>query len=162
VTQPFPGAQSTDPNQAAQGIGQGQGAGAGPGGTPNNAALGLINQLLTTPRQPPAGVTTGGGTTPSGGLGIAGIASKYEGASLKIYHDHQKFKEWEFIFDPNANAPQAPAPTNPLGNGTNPTGTTTGTSPAGQTSPFGTSSTTSSTTSGTTSGTSGAMPSIGP
>ena len=35
-----------------------------------------------------------------GGAGIAGVASKYEAAGIKIYKDHAKYNEWEFIYDP--------------------------------------------------------------
>ena len=38
-----------------------------------------------------AGQTIGGG--------IAGIASKAERPGIKIYKDHQKYNEWEFIYD---------------------------------------------------------------
>jgi len=118
-TQPFPGQpQLTDPSQG----------GVGPNAGPNNAATNLINQLLTTPRQPPAGVSVGNPAS-GAGLGIAGVASKYEGASLKLYKERQKFKEWEFVFDPNANAPKAPAQGNPLGPGTGTGNTPVGTAP---------------------------------
>ena len=82
-----------------------------------NTALNLINQLLTTPRQPPSGLGTGGPTGGGGGAGIAGIASKHDGAAVKVYKERKKFKEWEFVFDPNENAPKAPVPGNPLGGG---------------------------------------------
>jgi hypothetical protein len=32
--------------------------------------------------------------------GIAGVASKFEGVSIKIYNKRLKYKEWEFVFDP--------------------------------------------------------------
>ena len=35
-----------------------------------------------------------------GGAGIAGVASKYEATGIKIYKDHAKYNEWEFIYDP--------------------------------------------------------------
>ena len=41
------------------------------------------------------GMTSGGG-----GAGIAGVASKYEALGIKIYKDHAKYNEWEFIYDP--------------------------------------------------------------
>jgi hypothetical protein len=136
---PFPGGQPPQPFPGAQFPAQPQGmdpSQGGPGAAgPNNAATNLINQLLTTPRQPPAGVSVGTGN-PSAGLGIAGVASKYEGATLKLYKDRQKFKEWEFVFDPNANAPKAPAATNPLGPG-NGTGNTPIGGPAGPQAPIG-------------------------
>jgi hypothetical protein len=71
----------------------------GPGGTTSsgpgsNNALGMIQNLLTTPQQPQTGNMTGIG---SGGL--AGVASTYKAPSIKIYKDRQKYNEWEFIFD---------------------------------------------------------------
>ncbi len=33
------------------------------------------------------------------GAGIAGVASKSEAAGIKLYKDHSKYKEWEFIYD---------------------------------------------------------------
>lgn len=145
VAQSFPGQpQATDPSlgQAggvgAGGVGQGglQGGGTQSGAAPNSA-LNLINQLLTTPRQPPAGVSIGAGGTSGGALAIAGIASTHEGASVKVYKTRKKFKEWEFIFNPSENAPQAPAPTNPLGNanGTNPAASPAGANLPGSTQP---------------------------
>jgi hypothetical protein len=98
----------------------------GPGGP--NSALGLINQILTTPRQPPQGVSTGASNVTAGGLAIAGVASTYDGPSVKVYKDRKKFKEWEFIFEmQNPAAPVAPtAPTTGTGSGTgqNPLGGT--------------------------------------
>ncbi len=42
------------------------------------------------------------GTMPGGGGagGIAGVASKLEVEGIKIYRDHSKYNEWEFIYDP--------------------------------------------------------------
>jgi hypothetical protein len=154
--QPFPGSQPTDPNFGQAGVAQGGAPNGAPGGGPNNAALNLINQLLTTPRQPPPGVSVGGNATPGSG-GIAGVASKYEGASVKVYKDRKKFKEWEFVFDPNENAPKAPAQGNPLGNGTgsgSSTGNPAGGNAPGSTTPFGTAPSTSPAAPGT--------PTIGP
>ena len=37
---------------------------------------------------------------PAGGAGIAGVASKYQASGIKIYKDHAKYNEWEFIYDP--------------------------------------------------------------
>jgi hypothetical protein len=33
------------------------------------------------------------------GPGIAGVASTLEADSIKIYEEHQKYNEWEFIYD---------------------------------------------------------------
>jgi hypothetical protein len=42
----------------------------------------------------------GFGTMSAGGAGIAGVASKYQASGIKIYKDHAKYNEWEFIYDP--------------------------------------------------------------
>jgi len=100
----FPGVpaqQSTDPNQPGQPQFPGQQAvQAGAGGIPaappaGNAAANMIQQLLTTPRQPPS---TSGFTTGSTG-GIAGVASTAEGKGIHVVNDHTKYKEWEFVYD---------------------------------------------------------------
>ena len=93
----------------------------------------MINNQLRNPRQLP-GTTSGQQSTgiTGGGIGIAGVASKSEYRGIKIYNDHRKYKEWEFVFDmsklqqlqtgqqpPTANAPlqnsttPATPPTNP-------------------------------------------------
>ncbi len=45
------------------------------------------------------GNSAAGGLTVGGG--IAGFASKDERQGIKIYKDYQKYKQWEFIYDPN-------------------------------------------------------------
>jgi len=70
-------------------------------GQPNpqlNAALQAINAQLTRPTGPAAPAAPGG--NPQAALGIAGVASTFEGTSIKIYREHSKYKEWEFVFDP--------------------------------------------------------------
>jgi len=57
--------------------------------------VGLINQILTTPRQAPSSV---GGLT-GGGSGIAGVASNAEGKGIHIINERTKYKEWEFVYD---------------------------------------------------------------
>jgi hypothetical protein len=89
--QPF-GAQPRQPGAPQQPT-----PGTAPGAAPN-AALGLINQILTTPRQPPAGVT-GGSTGLQMQGGIAGVASKDADIGIMRYHDRKKYNEWEFIYD---------------------------------------------------------------
>ncbi len=79
-----------------------------PGAASSNQAISLINNLLTTPRQPPTSV----GQQPTAGGGLAGVASTYKGASIKSYGDRTKYQEWEFVFQLNPQgtlqAPQGP------------------------------------------------------
>jgi hypothetical protein len=56
----------------------------------------MIQQLLTTPRQPPSSL--GNFTTGNTG-GIAGVASTAEGKGIHVVNDHTKYKEWEFVYD---------------------------------------------------------------
>ena len=65
---------------------------------PPNQALNMINQILTTPRQPPPGVGPGTGNQPTVGGGIAGVASTFTGPTIKSYAEKTKFEEWEFVF----------------------------------------------------------------
>jgi type II secretory pathway pseudopilin PulG len=87
----------------------------------NNPALGLINQLLTTPRQPPAGVGLGQGSSIGGG--IAGVASTHAGPTIKVYGERTKYEEWEFVFRPTqqqlaaAQAARGGGPGGPQGGG---------------------------------------------
>jgi hypothetical protein len=55
----------------------------------------MIQQLLTTPRQPPSAT---GFTTGNTG-GIAGVASTAEGKGIHVINDRTKYKEWEFVYD---------------------------------------------------------------
>jgi hypothetical protein len=110
-----------------------------PGGAAGgaNTAASLINQLLTTPRTPPPGIGPSNNNNAVGG-GIAGVASTYEGPSIKSYNTRTKFNEWEFVFQnqqqtvPGQTTPgqTTPGQTTPSGNGQQ-TG-------AGQMTPFGT------------------------
>jgi len=86
----MPGAQGNPPNYPQPGMTI----------NPNqqSAAQNLIGNLLTTPR--PGGLQALQGQGQTIGGGIAGVASKAEGDSIMIYHDHQDYSEWEFIFDP--------------------------------------------------------------
>ena len=81
--QPFgpTGQPTTNPNGAAA--------------QPQSAAN-LIQQILTTPRQPPSQAS--GFTTGNTG-GIAGVASTAEGKGIHVINDHAKYKEWEFVYD---------------------------------------------------------------
>jgi hypothetical protein len=83
----MPGQQAGQPGQPGQAPGT-------PGG-PQTAAN-LIQQILTTPRQPPSAVS---GFTSGNTGGIAGVASTAEGKGIHKVNDHNKYKEWEFVYD---------------------------------------------------------------
>jgi len=65
-----------------------------------NAALNLINQLLTNPRQTPTVQSTPASGNQVGA--IAGIASTHKGPSIKVYKDQDHYELWEFVFAPTA------------------------------------------------------------
>jgi hypothetical protein len=60
------------------------------------SAANVIQNLLTTPRQPPS---SAGGFTSGNTGGIAGVASTAEGKGIHVVNDHDKYKEWEFVYD---------------------------------------------------------------
>lgn len=93
-----PGLNPQFANQFPNPSGQTGAAGTAGAAGSNNAVLNLINQLLTTPRQPPAGVNLGQGSSLGGG--IAGVASTHTGATIKVYGERTKYEEWEFVFRP--------------------------------------------------------------
>lgn len=93
---PPPGAPATAPGNPAQ----------------QNQALNMINQLLTTPRQPPPGI--GPSTNQVVGGGIAGVASTFEGPTIKVYGDRTHYNEWEFVFQPQQQGVPVPNGQNPL------------------------------------------------
>ncbi len=108
----FPGQQQGGFNNTGGGIGQ-----------PNQDAVKMINDLIRNPRNPPAGT---GSAFNNAGLqgGIAGFASTFKGPTIKIYKEHQKYQEWEFVYDikddpfMKQRTPQGgqnPTATNPLG-----------------------------------------------
>jgi hypothetical protein len=84
-------------------------AGGGVTGNPTtqSAAAGMLNNILTSPRQGGVGGGIGGGqattgTGPQGqqiGAGIAGVASTLEAPAIMEYNQHDHYNEWEFIFD---------------------------------------------------------------
>jgi hypothetical protein len=80
-----PGGQQGQPGQAPPGV-----------APPAQSAANMIQQILTTPRQPPSSVP--GFTTGSTG-GIAGVASTADGKGIHVINDHTKYKEWEFYYD---------------------------------------------------------------
>jgi hypothetical protein len=102
---PPPGGTPGQPSPATPFPQQGQQAGQpqipglpttpGNGGQPQTAAN-LIQNLLTTPRQPPSSL---GGFTSGNTGGIAGVASTAEGKGIHVVNDHSKYKEWEFVYD---------------------------------------------------------------
>jgi hypothetical protein len=80
-----------------------------PGNNAGNAALNAIDNALFRPNQAPA-------TGPTGSPGIAGVASKFKGPSIKAYRERTKYQEWEFVYEPTTNQPGANQPAaNPLG-----------------------------------------------
>ncbi len=96
VQNSFPG-QPPDPNQfIADQPGANQPGGAQ--GSPN-AALSLINQLLTNPRQSSTAPIVSTGNQIGA---IAGVASTHTGPSIKIYKDQSQYEKWEFVFSPTA------------------------------------------------------------
>ncbi len=101
-------------------------------GNAPNAAVTAINDQLFRPNQP-----DGAGAQNAVGGGIAGVASTFDGPTIKIYRERSKYNEWEFVYNPLANQPKLPAgaANNPLGQpmgqpGQQPTG-------AANPSPFG-------------------------
>ena len=109
VQNPFPG--QPDPNQSianqpgANQPGANQPGANQPGaqGSPN-AALSLINQLLTNPRQSPSTPIVSNNNQIGA---IAGIASSHAGPSIKVYKDQGQYEKWEFVFSPTAAVPGA-------------------------------------------------------
>lgn len=94
-----------------------------------NPALQAINALLTGQN---AASPAGQGI--AGSAGIVGVASTFEGPSIKTYKDRSKYNEWEFIFDMKSTLPAQGQ-----GRTAGPTGNGPGQSPApGTTNPFGT------------------------
>ena len=96
-------------------------------GNAPNAAVTAINDQLFRPNQPAGGaqgLATGG---------IAGVASTFEGPSIKIYRERSKYNEWEFVYNPLANQPQPQTGTanNPLGQPGQPTAGSANPSPFG-------------------------------
>jgi type II secretory pathway pseudopilin PulG len=65
-------------------------------GAANNAALAAIQNQLTGPAR--TGITPTSGQML--GAGIAGVASKYKGESIRVYKEKSKYQEWEFLYDP--------------------------------------------------------------
>jgi len=105
-----PGVQPAQPNDqnatqtAAQNgaeatAAQGSAQGAGANGIPNGMAT--IRSLLTNPNSPQS-TSSKTGVITSGG--IAGVASKAEGHSIKTVNDQSEYALWEFYYDPTKDA----------------------------------------------------------
>jgi hypothetical protein len=158
---PTPGNQNQNPGQTYNPFQQNPGQATGgqvPGaigggqqqgipGQQQGAAVNLIQSILTTPRQPPASVA---GLTGGNAGGIVGVASNAEGKGIHKINEHDKYKEWEFVYDITKDKTalggavipqqQMPVTTNPLGTGVNsttgaPSNTAPATSPTPATSP---------------------------
>jgi hypothetical protein len=80
-----------------------QSGGIQPTGGVQNPAVGMINDMLRTPRGDQNISATNNNNQVGGG--IAGVASTFSGPSIKIYKERQKYNEWEFIFDLKQNMP---------------------------------------------------------
>src|SRR5579872_7151615 len=74
-----------------------------PGNNSGNAALNAIDNALFRPNQAPV-------AGPTGSPGIAGVASKFKGPSIKAYRERTKYQEWEFVYEPTTNQPGANQP----------------------------------------------------
>jgi len=74
-----------------------------PGNNSGNAALNAIDNALFRPNQAPAAGAIGS-------PGIAGVASKFKGPSIKAYREKTKYQEWEFVYEPTTNQPGAVQP----------------------------------------------------
>jgi hypothetical protein len=87
------------PAQPQSGL-QGQGGNASIAAGATNPAMQAINNQLFSPAQ--TGGLQGAANGTQGGPGIAGVASKYKGPTIKSYRKRTKYQEWEFVFDPAA------------------------------------------------------------
>jgi hypothetical protein len=87
-----PGQPTADPSQ----LNPGAGANANQQGM---SPADLIGNLLRQQRPAPGPVSgmAGSGLAITGG--IAGVASKVEKQSIKVYDEHAQYNEWEFIYD---------------------------------------------------------------
>lgn len=91
--QPYAPNQPFNPNPPQQFTPQQGSFGAMNSGA-QNQATGLINSILTTPRQPPSSLGLQGG-----GTGLAGVASTAKGIGIHVINDRKKYQEWEFVYD---------------------------------------------------------------
>ncbi len=76
--------------------------------TGQNQAIGLIKQILTTPRPGGLqGLQQQQQAQTSFGSGIAGVASTADAEGIRVYNERTNYKEWEFVYDPNKEAQKA-------------------------------------------------------
>lgn len=92
----------TAPSQANNGplssSGPGQGNGQQPGSSTMQMVQGLFNNQAQSPR-PQNGTSSGFGVMQGGG-GMAGVASRATGHSIKTINDQDNYSLWEFYYDP--------------------------------------------------------------
>ncbi|HET8547772.1 MAG TPA: hypothetical protein VFL57_07210 [Bryobacteraceae bacterium] len=92
----------TYPQNPAQQLGRpAPGYVAGNAAMPDNPALRAVMGQIYGPR-PQGAPQPGTAAAPGGqqiGGGIAGVASKLEADSIKVYNEREKYDEWEFIYD---------------------------------------------------------------
>lgn len=118
---PLPAPAAGQPNSNGQQASGAQGAnpgaannaGAGANADPNNPAASALNAVNSSLRQqgatptPTARPNTFGsstfGTINSGG-GIAGVASKAKGSSIKVMDGQTDYSKWEFVYNPQKDA----------------------------------------------------------
>ncbi len=82
-------------------------------GAQGQNSMGAIRRMLTNPAtQPQASSGSSSFTVTSGGL--AGVASKAQGHTIKVVNDQLDYSLWEFYYDPNKDTKQV------MGIGTNP------------------------------------------
>ncbi len=97
---------------------------AAPGVTAPANVLQNINQMLTNPTPAGTGLPSFNMSSSMVTGGLAGVATTYKGASIKIYNDRQKYQEWEFVYKLNNGQNGAPGQTPAQGangqNGQNP------------------------------------------
>ena len=107
----------------------------------NNAAVQMIQQILTSPRANMP-TTNAGMLGLNIGPGIAGVASTSEDEGILVYNDKTKYNEWEFIYDPTKEKRPANPNAGGIGTPASQMGSTAGSpnpnSPNSPPSPYGT------------------------
>lgn len=135
---PPPNGNEPNGQQGAPGANGQQGAGAGS----SNNGMQMVRNLLSTASQPVTGSSSGNNMFGGTG-GLAGVASKAHGRSIKVVNDQTDYSLWEFYYDPTKDATQNAAAAQ-AGNGATASAnaglSTSGTSTFSQPSGFGQSS----------------------